>query len=183
MAYLQVKDRNLHQPTAAHVDPPHHRAALDLPASGLSIVGLSIAGLRGRLSLDAGGDVPDAVGHAREDEVARDIAPRRAQSRHIERIVAFELDAAASACRELRPAIMVMKSTKNRPNNELPEPLGRPMTRRIFVRGKMCSTFVVVAGVGRKNLAQMGLAQYNDVIAAFTVDRAENSLGMPVLPG
>jgi hypothetical protein len=39
------------------------------------------------------------------------------------------------------------------------------------------------AGVGRKNPAQIGLAEDDDVIEAFPADRADQSLRMPILPG
>jgi hypothetical protein len=47
----------------------------------------------------------------------------------------------------------------------------------------MRSEFVVVAGVARKDPAQMALAEDDDVIEAFPADRADQSLRMPVLPG
>ena len=43
--------------------------------------------------------------------------------------------------------------------------------------------FIVIAGVGRKDPAQTGLAEDDDVIEAFTADRANQSLRMPILPG
>jgi hypothetical protein len=48
----------------------------------------------------------------------------------------------------------MVKSAEDRPNNELAEPLDRPMARRILVQGQMCSAFVVIAGVGRNDPAQ-----------------------------
>src|SRR3982074_1774710 len=47
----------------------------------------------------------------------------------------------------------------------------------------MRSDSVVIAGVGRKDPAQMGVAEDDDVIEAFPADRADQSLRMPVLPG
>ena len=47
----------------------------------------------------------------------------------------------------------------------------------------MRSEFVVIAGVGREDPAQVGLAENDDVIEAFPADRADQSLRMPVLPG
>ena len=46
----------------------------------------------------------------------------------------------------------------------------------------MRSEFVVIAGVGRKDSAQVGLAEDDDVIEAFPADRADQSLRMPILP-
>src|SRR5437899_8358495 len=50
-------------------------------------------------------------------------------------------------------------------------------------QGEMCSEFVVIAGVWRKHAAQMGLAEDDDVIEALPADRANQPLGMPILPG
>ena len=77
----------------------------------------------------------------------------------------------------------MMKSAQDRLSGELAEPSDRPMARRILTQGQMRSEFVVVAGVGRKDLAQMGLAKDDDVIQAISADRADQSLRMPVLPG
>jgi hypothetical protein len=85
-------------------------------------------------------------------------------------------------CRKLHPAVLMMKAAQNRPSNERAEPLDRPMARRIFDQGQMCSEFVVIVGVGRKDPAQMGLTEDDDVIEAFPADRADQSLRMPVLP-
>ena len=78
---------------------------------------------------------------------------------------------------------MMMKSAEDRPISEPAEPLDRPMARRILGQGQMCSEFVVIASVGPKDSTQMGLAEDDGVIEAFPVDRADQSLGMPVLPG
>ena len=50
------------------------------------------------------------------------------------------------ACQKLDPTILMMKSAKDRLSNELAEPVDRPMIRRIFVQGQMCSAFVVQQG-------------------------------------
>ena len=42
---------------------------------------------------------------------------------------------------------------------------------------------VVIGGVGRKDSVQMGLAEEDDVIEAFSADWADQPLRMPVLPG
>jgi hypothetical protein len=76
-----------------------------------------------------------------------------------------------------------MKSAEDLPNNELAEPLDRPMARRILIQGQMCSAFVVIAGVGRNDPAQMALAEDSGMIEALPADRADQSLRMPVLSG
>jgi hypothetical protein len=92
-------------------------------------------------------------------------------------------NSAARAYREPNPAVKMMKSAENRPRGEVAEPLDRPMGRGILVQGQMCPKLVVIAGVGRKNPAQMSVAEDDDVIEAFPADRADQPLRMPVLPG
>jgi hypothetical protein len=42
---------------------------------------------------------------------------------------------------------------------------------------------VVVGGIGLEDLTQVGFTQDHDVIQAFSTDRADQPLGMPILPG
>jgi hypothetical protein len=42
---------------------------------------------------------------------------------------------------------------------------------------------VVIGSISLENLTQMDLAKDDDVIQAFSTDRANQPLGMPVLPG
>ena len=77
----------------------------------------------------------------------------------------------------------MMKSAEDWPCGDLAAPLDRPMARRILLQRQMCSEFVVIADVGRKDPAKIGLAEDDDVIEAFAADRADQSLRMPVLPG
>ena len=87
-------------------------------------------------------------------------------------------------CQKLYPAVLMMTSAKNRVSSELTEPLDRPMARRILFQGQMGSQSVVIAGEGRRDPAQMGLANNDDVIQAFSADRGRSvPLRMPVLPG
>ena len=52
-----------------------------------------------------------------------------------------------------------MKAAENRPRAELTVPLDRSAVRRNLVHEQIRSEFAVVAGIGRKDLAQMALAQ------------------------
>lgn len=61
----------------------------------------------------------------------------------------------------------MVKSAEDRPSGKLAALLDRAMVRRILVQRQMRSKFVVIAGVGRKDPAQMGLAEDDDVIEAF----------------
>ena len=88
----------------------------------------------------------------------------------------------ACPCLKLYPAVLMMKSAEDRPRCDLAIPVDRPMGRRILLQRQMRSEFVVIAGVGRKNLAQMGFAEDDDVIEAFAADRANQPLRTPILP-
>ena len=77
----------------------------------------------------------------------------------------------------------MVKPAQDGPSSELAEPLHLSTARRILPQGKMRSEFVVVAGVGREDPAQMGFAEDDDMIEAFAADRGDQSLRMPVLPG
>ena len=59
----------------------------------------------------------------------------------------------------------------------------RSAVGRILIQEQVRSEFVVIAGVGRKDLAQMCLAEDDDVIKAFPTDRSDQPLRMPILPG
>lgn len=77
----------------------------------------------------------------------------------------------------------MMKSAEDGPHNNLTRSLDLSMVWRILVQGQMRSQFVVIAGIGRKDPAQVGLADDNGMIEAFPADRTDQSLRMPVLPG
>lgn len=76
-----------------------------------------------------------------------------------------------------------MKATENRLSSEPAETLDRPMARGILAQGQMRSQFVVIAGICRKDPAQVCLAKDDDVIEALPADRADQPLRMAVLPG
>lgn len=76
----------------------------------------------------------------------------------------------------------MMKSAENWLCYEVTVPLDRPSARRILVQRQMRSQFVVIAGIGRKDPAQVSLAEDDDVIEALPSERADQSLRVPVLP-
>ena len=57
--------------------------------------------------------------------------------------------------RELHPAVLMVQPAENRPSGDLADTLDRPMAWRILDQGQVCSQFVVVGGVARKNPPQM----------------------------
>ncbi len=77
----------------------------------------------------------------------------------------------------------MMKSAENGLRGDPAVPLDRSTVWRILVQEQMRSDFIVIAGVGKKDPAQMSLAEDDDVIEAFPSDRADQPLRMPILPG
>jgi hypothetical protein len=77
----------------------------------------------------------------------------------------------------------MMKSAEDRLSGELAEPLDRPMARRILTQGRMRSQFVVIAGVGCKDPAQMRLAQDDDVIHRTSLSAARTVAAFPQVGG
>ena len=55
--------------------------------------------------------------------------------------------------------------------------------RRVLSQSEMRPNIVVVGSIGLEDLTQMGLAKDDDVIQAFSADRANQPLRMPILPG
>jgi len=56
------------------------------------------------------------------------------------------------------------------------------MTRRLFAEGQVRPGVVVVGGISNQDPAQVTRAEYDDVIEAFSADRADQSLRVPILP-
>jgi len=57
---------------------------------------------------------------------------------------------------------MMMKSARDRLSGDPAKPLDRPMARRIFVRGKMCSEPVAITCVGSRDLTQVNAGPAGD---------------------
>jgi hypothetical protein len=83
----------------------------------------------------------------------------------------------------LHPAILMMKPAKDWPRGKLAVPLDRPIVGRILAQRRMSSELVVIAGVSCKNSTQMGLTKDDNVIKTLSLDRTNQPLRMPVLPG
>jgi hypothetical protein len=55
--------------------------------------------------------------------------------------------------------------------------------RGVLLERKMGSDAIVIVGIGSEDLAQMGLAQDQDMVQAFSPDRAYEPFSVSVLPG
>jgi hypothetical protein len=78
---------------------------------------------------------------------------------------------------------MMMKSAEDRLTGDLADPLDWPMARRILIQGQMRSEFVVIPGIGGKDLTQTSVAEDDDVIEAFPPDRAISLSACPFCQG
>src|SRR5258708_27108 len=67
--------------------------------------------------------------------------------------------------------------------NDVTKPVDRTRKRRVLSQSEMRPDMVVIGSISLENLTQMGLAKDDDVIQAFSTDRANQPLGMPILPG
>ena len=92
-------------------------------------------------------------------------------------------DLCTCPCRKLHPAILMMKSAEDRPRVDVTDPSNWTNKRRVLGQRQMCPDTVVVGGIGVEDLTQVGLAKDHDVIQAFSTDRANQPLRMPILPG
>ena len=77
----------------------------------------------------------------------------------------------------------MMKSAEDRPRGDVTDPLNRTNKRCILGQGQMRPDIVVVGGIGLEDLTQVGFAKDDDVIQAFSADRANQPLRMAILPG
>src|SRR5258707_14970679 len=74
------------------------------------------------------------------------------------------------------PNVLVMKSAQDGVRSDDAGSLNRARDRRIFVQSPMRSDAVVVVSVRFQNLAQMCLAQDNDVVQTLAPDRSDQPL-------
>src|SRR5260370_1369097 len=76
-----------------------------------------------------------------------------------------------------------MESTEKGDGRERSSQLHGTAKRGVLSERKMGAGAIVIVGVGSEDPAQMGLAQDEDMIEAFSPDRADEPFHMPVLPG
>ena len=77
----------------------------------------------------------------------------------------------------------MMKSAEDRPRGDATDPSNRTNKRRVLGQRQMRADIVVVGGIGVQDLTQVGFAKDDDVIQAFSADRANQPLRMAILPG
>ena len=85
-------------------------------------------------------------------------------------------------CRKLDSAILVMEAAENPTGCDRAGALNRPMNRRIQVQCPMGSCDVVIGGIFSKDPAQVSFTERDQMVDAFSPDRADQSLGTAILP-
>jgi 4-alpha-glucanotransferase len=86
-------------------------------------------------------------------------------------------------CRKSDPTVFMMESAEDGLCNDVTKAVDRTRKRRVLSQSEMRPDMVVIGSISLENLTQMGLAKDHDVIQAFSTDRANQPLGMPILPG
>jgi hypothetical protein len=85
-------------------------------------------------------------------------------------------------CRKSYPDVMMVQPADDRQRNNASGALDGSRQRRVFGQGQVCSDAVVVMCIRAQHMAQMALAEHDHMIEALAPDRADQSLGMTVLP-
>ena len=84
--------------------------------------------------------------------------------------------------RKLAPNVMVMKPAEDGMRLQCAKTLNWTTDRRIFVKGSVGASSVIVVRIGEEHPAQMRLATDDDVVQAFPANGPNQSFGIPVLP-
>ena len=77
----------------------------------------------------------------------------------------------------------MMKSAEDWPRGDATDPSNRTNKRRVLGQRQMRADIVVVGGIGIQDLTQVGFAKDDDVIQAFSADRANQPLACPFCQG
>jgi hypothetical protein len=81
------------------------------------------------------------------------------------------------------PGILVVEAAEEGDRDDRADRLDRAADRGVFRKSEVDTGAVVVVGVGTEDLAKMGFAQDQDMVQAFSSDRADEPFGVTVLPG
>jgi Transposase IS66 family len=78
---------------------------------------------------------------------------------------------------------LVVEAAEEGDRDDRADRLDRAADRGVFRKSEVDTGAVVVVGVGTEDLAKMGFAQDQDMVQAFSSDRADEPFGVTVLPG
>jgi hypothetical protein len=76
----------------------------------------------------------------------------------------------------------MMSPTENWCGQNVTDSLNGSRYRRILVQSQMSARTIVVLDVGEEYVAQVSLAEYDEVIEAFPSDRTDQPFGISILP-
>ena len=77
----------------------------------------------------------------------------------------------------------MMQAAEDWSRSDRSNPLNGTTGRHILAEGELRPDVIIISGIRRKDPAQVGLAEDDDVVEAFSTDRAYQPLGISVLPG
>ena len=77
----------------------------------------------------------------------------------------------------------MVEAAEERDRDDRADRLDRAVDRGVFRKSEVDTGAVVVVGVGTEDLAKMGFAQDQDMVQAFSSDRADEPFSVSVLPG
>jgi hypothetical protein len=80
------------------------------------------------------------------------------------------------------PGVLVVEAAEEGDCGDRAGPLDRAADRGIFRKSEVDTGGVVVVGVGPEDLAKMGFAEDQDMVQAFSSDRADEPFGVTDLP-
>ena len=76
----------------------------------------------------------------------------------------------------------MVETAENRPRFDAPDGMDGSPDGRILVQGEVCSALIVVARITPQQMAQMLLAEHDDMIKAVPSDRADRPFAISILP-
>jgi len=80
------------------------------------------------------------------------------------------------------PRVLMMKASEEGNGGERSDRLHGTTKRDVLFERKVGKDAIVIVGIGSEDLAQMGLAQDQDMVQAFAADRADDALDIGILP-
>jgi hypothetical protein len=81
------------------------------------------------------------------------------------------------------PRVLMMKASEEGNGGDRSDRLHGTTKRDVLFERKVGTDAIVIVGIGSEDLAQMGLTQEQDMVQAFSPDRADEPFGIFVLPG
>src|SRR5258705_3059604 len=76
----------------------------------------------------------------------------------------------------------MMQSAQNGPCLDSPKSLYPAVSGCILAQREVSASCVVVIHVGQQHVAQVPLAEHDDMVKTFPADRADQTLGIAILP-